>query len=107
MNHVEVSANAASSREGKPADLPTTGVGCAGVRSPFPGYFTDDELLARLAAANYPLKKATLANWRASRRGPPFTKFGRLVLYPEVECRAWLNKKLVGAARRPGRGDAA
>ncbi|MCA3247867.1 MAG: hypothetical protein ING19_01420 [Azospirillum sp.] len=77
-----------------------------GARSAFPGYCSESELLDRLSAAGYPLKKATLANWRAGRRGPPFTKFGRLVLYPEAELRAWLHAKTIGAERRSRRSAA-
>jgi hypothetical protein len=77
-----------------------------GARSAFPGYCSESELLDRLSASGYPLKKATLANWRAARRGPPFTKFGRLVLYPEAELRAWLKGRQVGCELSARRGAA-
>lgn len=71
----------------------------AGARSAFPGFCSEDDLLQRLAASGYPLKRATLANWRAARQGPPWTKFGRLVLYSEADLRAWLASNTVKPAR--------
>jgi len=63
------------------------------------GFLTEDDLLEDLSTAGAPMKKATLRNLRAKREGPPWTKLGRTVLYPEVEFRAWLNSKMVKPAR--------
>lgn len=41
------------------------------------GFFTPKQLADR-----WHLKDQTLANWRAARQGPPFTKIGAKVLYP-------------------------
>jgi hypothetical protein len=81
------------------AETVPTQVTNAGARSAFPGFCSEDELLRRLAEAGYPLKRATLTNWRTARQGPPWTKFGRLVLYPEVELRTWLTSNMVKPAR--------
>ena len=35
----------------------------------------------------------TLANWRCNRKGPPFTKVGRLVRYPRSKRKEWIDKR--------------
>lgn len=53
---------------------------------------TPPQLVARWAGA-VPLK--TLANWRNKRKGPPFRKFGRKVLYPLDLLVEWESKQTV------------
>lgn len=43
-----------------------------------PDYLTPKEVADRLRLPT----TSTLANWRNLRKGPPFRKFGRHVLYP-------------------------
>lgn len=47
-------------------------------------FLTSDE-----AAARARVKKGTLANWRAQRKGPPFSKRGSKVVYPLDKFEAW------------------
>lgn len=44
------------------------------------------------------ISEKTLANWRSSGEGPPFTKVGKRVLYPSDLLEQWLNQrtKLLG-----------
>lgn len=51
-------------------------------------YFTADELVVRWKRR---VTVGTLANWRAAkqRRGPPFVKLGRGVLYPVAGVVEW------------------
>ncbi len=45
-------------------------------------YFTQDEVIARLAKNGIHIKKSTLRNWRYSKRGPkPTRRLGRIVYY--------------------------
>ncbi len=41
----------------------------------------------------------TLAAWRASAKGPPFTKIGRLVRYRAADVDAWVEARVVGITR--------
>ena len=55
------------------------------------GYYTEDDLLAELRKKNIKLtNKRTLRLWRQRREGPPYTKFGKTVLYPDDGFIAWL-----------------
>jgi predicted DNA-binding transcriptional regulator AlpA len=40
-------------------------------------------------------KELTLATWRSQRRGPPYVKIGRAVLYLRSALRSWLAAQLV------------
>lgn len=46
-------------------------------------------LTPKEAADKLRLEPKTLANWRNKRRGPPFRKFGRKVLYPLDLLEQW------------------
>ncbi len=37
----------------------------------------------------------TLANWRAAKKGPKFTRFGFIPFYPETELVTWIESKMV------------
>lgn len=50
---------------------------------------TPDEVAAR-----WGLHPATLANWRCARKGPPFLRIGRKILYREADVIAWEEQKL-------------
>jgi predicted DNA-binding transcriptional regulator AlpA len=47
-------------------------------------------LKARELALQLGLSEQTLANWRATRRGPRFVKVGSAVRYLESDIAAWL-----------------
>jgi Helix-turn-helix domain len=47
------------------------------------------------AAAALRVKFATLATWRAQRRGPPFVKIGRRVFYLRRDLEAWAGSRWV------------
>jgi excisionase family DNA binding protein len=42
---------------------------------------------------------ATLLKWRVQRRGPPFLKLGRRVIYSESALRAWADMHAVSPTR--------
>jgi len=42
---------------------------------------------------------ATLLKWRSRRRGPPFVKLGRRVVYSEGALRAWAEMHVVSPAQ--------
>jgi hypothetical protein len=54
------------------------------------GHHTEDALLAELHARGVKKGKRTLRIWRQRREGPPWTKIGRTVLYPDDGFIAWL-----------------
>lgn len=49
-------------------------------------FLTPDQLLDRWGKA---VGRGTLANWRAQKKGPPFTKVGARVVYRLVDVEAW------------------
>ena len=51
------------------------------------GYLTPEELAAELDLA-----LITLARWRSKKKGPPFTKAGRQVLYSRESVRRWFER---------------
>jgi hypothetical protein len=57
-------------------------------------YLTTAEVSARLSGQ---VKPQTLANWRNLGEGPPFTKVGGKVLYPEDRLEAWLQQRTVNS----------
>jgi hypothetical protein len=54
-------------------------------KSNLPGWLTDDE-----AAEALGLNRATLANWRVRRIGPPPTKIGKNTFYREDALKEWI-----------------
>lgn len=60
----------------------------------------DNELItADEAAERLGLKPTTLTNWRATGKGPRFTKIGRSIYYRPQAIREFINS----AEREPGR----
>ncbi|WP_158886495.1 DNA-binding protein [Rhodanobacter sp. L36] len=55
-------------------------------------HLTPGELSARWHGV---IKPHTLAVWRNKRKGPPFVKFGRRVLYPASLLEEWEKRQLV------------
>lgn len=53
-------------------------------------HLTPEEVAARLR-----LKVKTLEGWRNRRKGPPYQKFGKRVLYPLDKLEAWEKDQLV------------
>jgi len=51
-----------------------------------PTFLTEAEVVDRYRGA---IARGTLRNWRAQRRGPPFVKVGKSVLYPLRALEAW------------------
>lgn len=49
-------------------------------------YLSPDEVVAMLPG----IKKNTLAMWRYERKGPPYRKLGRAVVYALDELDAWI-----------------
>jgi len=47
------------------------------------------------AAELLDVSPATLRKWRATRRGPPFHRVGRRVVYAEAALRAWADLRIV------------
>lgn len=64
-----------------------------------PTYLTPDQVVARLQNV---IQKKTLANWRSAGEGPPFSKFGGRVLYPEAAFEVWEATKLYGSTKDYG-----
>jgi hypothetical protein len=50
----------------------------------------DDYVAEDVCAAELGLAPITLARWRAQRKGPPYTKVGRRILYHRPGTRAWV-----------------
>lgn len=74
------------------------------------GFYETEEVAALVGA-----KLLTLRNWRASGKGPPYTKVhGTRIVYPVNEFKQWLASRTVksrneptlvhGSGRRPARG---
>lgn len=55
-------------------------------------YYTPEEVARRWRAR---IDVETLANWRSKRQGPPFAKFGRVVLYPADRLQEWERRRLI------------
>lgn len=54
-----------------------------------------EEFLTEAAmAAGLRVTRRTLRQWRQERKGPPFARIGRLVLYPKTAFTAWLEANL-------------
>ncbi|SDG73842.1 MULTISPECIES: helix-turn-helix domain-containing protein [Pelagibacterium] len=49
------------------------------------GFLTTEELAEEIG-----VHRTTLAKWRMERRGPPFTRLGKRILYSVERLRAWL-----------------
>ena len=56
------------------------------------------QLPPSIVAARLGVPESTLTDWRFRKKGPPWTKLGRLVRYPEPLLDAWLAEQLRGAA---------
>jgi hypothetical protein len=54
------------------------------------GHHTEDGLLAELEETGVKRTKRTLRIWRQRGEGPPYTKIGKTVLYPEDGFLSWL-----------------
>lgn len=54
-----------------------------------PGFKTESEKAAELGVT-----PRALRNWRAQRRGPPWAKIGRLIVYPNDGFEAWLRAQV-------------
>ena len=50
----------------------------------------DDYMEEEECAAGLGIALITLARWRAQRRGPPYTKVGRRILYHRPGTKAWV-----------------
>lgn len=57
-----------------------------------PGYLTPEQLETRWGGR---IKVRTLANWRTSGNGPPFTKIGGAVLYNREKLEQWEDTRTV------------
>lgn len=55
-------------------------------------FFTAEEICSRWRGK---ITLETLANWRSSKNGPPFTKIGKAILYPAHLLKMWERKNLV------------
>jgi hypothetical protein len=64
------------------------------------GHSTEDGVLAEFRARGVKKTKRTLRKWRLLRQGPPWTKLGRTVLYPDDDFIAWLKANTQRARRR-------
>lgn len=58
---------------------------------------TNSYTVEHVAAALH-VKPRTLAEWRKAEQGPPWAKFGMVVIYPAAEFEAWFDSQI----RRPG-----
>ena len=58
-------------------------------------FLTEAEVAARYRGEISP---GTLRNWRSQRRGPPFVKVGRAVLYPVASLECWEQDQTSGTA---------
>lgn len=54
-----------------------------------PPFLTDPILFQTDLAELLLVRRQTLAWWRSKGRGPRFVRFGRWVVYPDAEVRAW------------------
>jgi hypothetical protein len=63
-------------------------------------FLTEEELAARYRNK---VSIGTLRNWRAMKRGPPFVRFGRVVLYPSALLDEWDLENLVHIGPRRDR----
>ena len=59
-------------------------------------YLTPEELVERYKGQ---ISLRTLANWRCTGEGPPFTKIGGRVLYLRVAVYEWEASRVVGVDR--------
>jgi hypothetical protein len=60
-------------------------------RRPEELYYTPEEVVRRWRQ----IDAGTLANWRSKRQGPPFHRFGRLVLYRADLLAQWEAKHMI------------
>lgn len=64
------------------------------------GYHTEDSLLEALREKKVgPSSKRTLRLWRQRREGPPWTKLGASIVYPDDGFAAWLKTQTQQPAR--------
>lgn len=61
---------------------------------------TDSYTIAHVAATCH-VSVRTLAAWRKSGAGPPWAKFGMVVIYPAAEFDVWFQARV----HRPGQRD--
>ena len=57
-----------------------------------PGGLLADYLTPEQLASELNLALITLARWRSKKKGPPFTKAGRQILYSRESVRDWLKR---------------
>jgi len=57
-------------------------------------FLTPNELVERYKNS---ISERTLANWRSSGDGPPYTKIGGRVLYPSAAVEKWERKRSFGS----------
>jgi hypothetical protein len=57
------------------------------------GHHTEDGLITALSEHGVKKTKRTLRIWRSRREGPPFTKVGNTILYPEEGFLDWLRSQ--------------
>jgi hypothetical protein len=61
-------------------------------------YHTESELLHELEKIGI-RNVRTLRGWRARRIGPPWAKFGRIIVYPADKFEEWLRSQVQEPAR--------
>jgi len=57
-------------------------------------YLTEHELAAELKEKTGTGSDRQLRNWRAQRIGPPWVKFGKIIIYPKNDFETWLRSQL-------------
>ncbi len=62
----------------------------AGTIHPRSEWMTTEMVAARLG-----ISEVTLYSWRASAKGPPYTKIGRLIRYKTAHVDSWAEERLI------------
>jgi hypothetical protein len=57
-------------------------------------YRTEKELAQQLKARTGTGGTRTLRKWRERRIGPPWVKFGRIIIYPNDDFETWLHAQV-------------
>jgi hypothetical protein len=64
------------------------------------------QLAAALTASGFPVAPASLATWVSRGGGPPFRKFGRVVLYKWSDALEWAEARMTAPRRTTSEVDA-